>query len=85
MDGDLAARGLYLLIVLVVLGGWALVEYRGRMGFAQGAMRVARRGELRQIGDGCGKGLGLGPKGAGLRLPGSQTGGGEGIDLRHGQ
>lgn len=34
MDGDLAARGLYLLIVLVVLGGWALVEYRGRMGFA---------------------------------------------------
>ena len=34
MEGDTVARGIYLLILLVVLGGWALVEYRGRMGFA---------------------------------------------------
>ncbi|WP_238991830.1 retropepsin-like aspartic protease family protein [Gemmobacter caeruleus] len=34
MEGDNFARATYLLVILVVLGGWALVEYRGRLGFA---------------------------------------------------
>ena len=34
MEALASARGLYLLIILVALGGWALVEYRGRLGFA---------------------------------------------------
>ena len=34
MDGDILARVAYLGIILVALLGWALVEYRGRLGFA---------------------------------------------------
>ena len=34
MDGDMTARLIYLGIILVALLGWALVEYRGRLGFA---------------------------------------------------
>ena len=34
MDGDQISRLMYLGILLVVLLGWALVEYRGRLGFA---------------------------------------------------
>jgi aspartyl protease family protein len=34
MDGDITARLIYLGIILVALLGWALVEYRGRLGFA---------------------------------------------------
>ncbi len=34
MDGDQVARLAYLAIILAALGGWVLVEYRGRLGFA---------------------------------------------------
>ncbi len=34
MEGDILARVAYLGIILVALLGWALVEYRGRLGFA---------------------------------------------------
>ena len=34
MDGDILARVAYLGIILVALLGWALIEYRGRLGFA---------------------------------------------------
>lgn len=34
MDGDIVARLAYLGIILVALIGWALVEYRGKLGFA---------------------------------------------------
>ena len=34
MDGDIVARLAYLGILLVVLLGWALVEYRGKLGLA---------------------------------------------------
>ena len=34
MDGDLLVRLFYLAVLLAVLGGWLLAEYRGRMGFA---------------------------------------------------
>ena len=34
MDGDILARVTYLGIILVAMLGWALVEYRGRLGFA---------------------------------------------------
>ena len=34
MDGDTLARVAYLAIILVALGGWALVEFRQRMGQA---------------------------------------------------
>jgi aspartyl protease family protein len=34
MDGDTIARLAYLGLILAALGGWVLVEYRGRMGFA---------------------------------------------------
>ncbi len=34
MDGDTTARLIYLGIILVALLGWALVEYRGQLGFA---------------------------------------------------
>ena len=34
MDGDQAARALYLGILLVSVGGWLLIEYRSRLGTA---------------------------------------------------
>ncbi len=34
MDGDILARVFYLVLILLALGGWAIAEYRGRMGFA---------------------------------------------------
>jgi aspartyl protease family protein len=34
MDGDQAARVLYLMILVVSVGGWLLVEYRSRLGVA---------------------------------------------------
>jgi aspartyl protease family protein len=34
LDGDQIARLAYLAIILAALGGWVLVEYRGRLGFA---------------------------------------------------
>jgi aspartyl protease family protein len=34
LDGDQIARVAYLAIILAALGGWVLVEYRGRLGFA---------------------------------------------------
>lgn len=34
MDGETLARIGYLVLLLVAVGGWALVEFRGRLGFA---------------------------------------------------
>jgi aspartyl protease family protein len=34
MDGETIARVAYLALILVALGGWAIVEFRSRMGFA---------------------------------------------------
>lgn len=34
MTGDTIAQIAYLALILAALGGWAMVEYRGRMGFA---------------------------------------------------
>lgn len=34
MDGDSTARLIYLGLLLAALGGWVMVEYRGRLGFA---------------------------------------------------
>jgi aspartyl protease family protein len=34
LDGDQIARVAYLALILAALGGWVLVEYRGRLGFA---------------------------------------------------
>jgi aspartyl protease family protein len=34
LDGDQIARVAYLAIILAALGGWMMVEYRGRLGFA---------------------------------------------------
>ena len=34
MDGDGLARVMYFSLLLLALGGWAMVEYRGRLGLA---------------------------------------------------
>ena len=70
MEEGLWARGLYLGILLLAFGGWALVEYRGRMGLA---LRSAAAWGLIFLGLLAGLGLwnDLRPR----LLPGQQTSG----------
>ena len=32
MDGDMTARILYLSLLVAAVGGWAMAEYRGKLG-----------------------------------------------------
>ena len=54
MDGDTLARVAYLAVILAALGGWALVEFRQRMGQA---LRMAMAWGLIFVGIGAGYGL----------------------------
>jgi len=54
MDGDSAARLIYLMLLLVAVGGWVMVEYRQRMGLA---LRTAMAWGLIFLGVAAGYGL----------------------------
>jgi aspartyl protease family protein len=54
MDNDTFGRLAYLILLLLAVGGWVIVEYRGRMGFA---MRTAAAWALIFIGLAAGYGL----------------------------
>ena len=54
MDGGDFGRLAYLLLILVAIGGWVIVEYRGRMGFA---LRSAAAWGLIFVGMAAGYGL----------------------------
>jgi aspartyl protease family protein len=54
MDNDTFGRLAYLIFLLLAVGGWVIVEYRGRMGFA---MRTAAAWALIFIGLAAGYGL----------------------------
>lgn len=54
MDGDSAGRLIYLMLLLVAVGGWVMVEYRQRMGLA---LRTAMAWGLIFLGVAAGYGL----------------------------
>lgn len=54
MEGETFGRALYLVVLLAALGGWVLVEYRKRLGFA---LRTAMAGDDLYIGVVAGYGL----------------------------